>query len=126
MPAAAREAVPVPGNRSRISLSPWPRITARCSRSCATFTLTNTGSLGALFDTPILLPGQVGALGVGSVVERPVVVITTDGQRVIAIRSMVYLALAYDPRIVDGADATRFLRLVVDRLDARHFSSELG
>ena len=74
-----------------------------------TFTLTNTGSRGALFDTPIINQPQVGILGTGAVVRRPVIVTTADGEETIAIRSMVYLALTYDHRLVDGADAARFL-----------------
>jgi pyruvate dehydrogenase E2 component (dihydrolipoamide acetyltransferase) len=84
--------------------------------SGGTFTLTDTGSLGVLFDTPRLVPGQVGALGVGSVMERPVVIATAEGERAIAIRSVVHLSLSYDGRFVGGADAARFLRLVTDSL----------
>jgi pyruvate dehydrogenase E2 component (dihydrolipoamide acetyltransferase) len=91
-----------------------------------TFTLADTGSSGALFDTPLLVPGQVGALGVGAVVERPVVVTTAEGERSIAIRSMVYVSLSYDHRFVGGADAARYLGFLVERLHARHFSSDLG
>ncbi|MGB7424858.1 MAG: 2-oxoglutarate dehydrogenase, E2 component, dihydrolipoamide succinyltransferase [Ornithinimicrobium sp.] len=86
-----------------------------------TFTLTNTGSRGALFDTPILNQPQVGILGTGSVVRRPVVVVDEDGGENIAIRSMVYLALTYDHRIVDGADAARFLSTVKARLEEASF-----
>jgi pyruvate dehydrogenase E2 component (dihydrolipoamide acetyltransferase) len=91
-----------------------------------TFTLTNTGSRGALFDTPIINQPQVAILGVGSVVKRPVVVQDADIGEVIAIRSMVYLALTYDHRIVDGADAARFLTTVKERLEAGQFEGELG
>ncbi|MFP5373228.1 MAG: 2-oxo acid dehydrogenase subunit E2, partial [Actinomycetes bacterium] len=91
-----------------------------------TFTLTNTGSRGALFDTPIINQPQVAILGVGSVVKRPVVVQDPELGEVIAIRSMVYLALTYDHRIVDGADAARFLTTVRERLEAGQFSGELG
>ena len=77
--------------------------------SGGTFTITNTGSRGALFDTPIINQPQVGILGFGSVVRRPVVAVGADGEEVIAIRSMAYLALTYDHRLVDGADAARFL-----------------
>jgi pyruvate dehydrogenase E2 component (dihydrolipoamide acetyltransferase) len=91
-----------------------------------TFTLTNTGSRGALFDTPIINQPQVAILGVGSVVKRPVVVQDPDLGEVIAIRSMVYLALTYDHRIVDGADAARFLTTVRERLEAGQFQGELG
>jgi 2-oxoglutarate dehydrogenase E2 component (dihydrolipoamide succinyltransferase) len=91
-----------------------------------TFTLTNTGSRGALFDTPIINQPQVAILGVGSVVKRAVVVQDPDLGEVIAIRSMVYLALTYDHRIVDGADAARFLTTVRERLEAGQFEGELG
>jgi 2-oxoglutarate dehydrogenase E2 component (dihydrolipoamide succinyltransferase) len=91
-----------------------------------TFTLTNTGSRGALFDTPIINQPQVAILGVGSVVKRPVVVNDPDLGEVIAVRSMVYLALTYDHRIVDGADAARFLTTVRERLEAGQFEGELG
>jgi pyruvate dehydrogenase E2 component (dihydrolipoamide acetyltransferase) len=90
-----------------------------------TFTLTNTGSRGALFDTPILFQPQVGILGTGAVVKRPIV-IDVDGAETIAIRSMVYLALSYDHRIVDGADAARFLVAMKDRLEDGAFESDLG
>jgi 2-oxoglutarate dehydrogenase E2 component (dihydrolipoamide succinyltransferase) len=91
-----------------------------------TFTLTNTGSRGALFDTPIINQPQVAILGVGSVVKRPVVVQDDELGEVIAVRSMVYLALTYDHRIVDGADAARFLTTVRERLEAGQFQGELG
>ncbi|WP_336029850.1 2-oxoglutarate dehydrogenase, E2 component, dihydrolipoamide succinyltransferase [Geodermatophilus sp. FMUSA9-8] len=91
-----------------------------------TFTLTNTGSRGALFDTPIINQPQVAILGTGSVVKRPVVVQDPDLGEVIAVRSMVYLALTYDHRIVDGADAARFLGTVKERLEAGQFEGELG
>jgi 2-oxoglutarate dehydrogenase E2 component (dihydrolipoamide succinyltransferase) len=91
-----------------------------------TFTLTNTGSRGALFDTPIINQPQVGILGTGSVVKRAVVVDDPDLGEVIAVRSMVYLALTYDHRIVDGADAARFLVTVRERLEGGSFESELG
>ncbi|MET7337792.1 2-oxoglutarate dehydrogenase, E2 component, dihydrolipoamide succinyltransferase [Nonomuraea sp. NPDC005650] len=90
-----------------------------------TFTLTNTGSRGALFDTPILNQPQVGMLGTGSVVKRPVVIDTAEGE-VIAVRSMVYLALTYDHRLVDGADAARFLTTVKRRLEEGRFEAQLG
>ncbi|MGB7447773.1 MAG: 2-oxoglutarate dehydrogenase, E2 component, dihydrolipoamide succinyltransferase [Ornithinimicrobium sp.] len=86
-----------------------------------TFTLTNTGSRGALFDTPILNQPQVGILGTGAVVRRPVVVQDADGGESIAVRSMVYLALTYDHRIVDGADAARFLSTMKARLEEAAF-----
>jgi 2-oxoglutarate dehydrogenase E2 component (dihydrolipoamide succinyltransferase) len=91
-----------------------------------TFTLTNTGSRGALFDTPIINQPQVAILGTGSVVKRPVVVNDPELGEVIAVRSMVYLALTYDHRIVDGADAARFLTTVRERLEAGQFHGELG
>ncbi|MGY2067598.1 2-oxoglutarate dehydrogenase, E2 component, dihydrolipoamide succinyltransferase [Blastococcus sp. SYSU DS0619] len=91
-----------------------------------TFTLTNTGSRGALFDTPIINQPQVAILGTGSVVKRPVVVQDAELGEVIAVRSMVYLALTYDHRIVDGADAARFLTTVRERLEAGQFQGELG
>ncbi|SEP17229.1 2-oxoglutarate dehydrogenase, E2 component, dihydrolipoamide succinyltransferase [Trujillonella endophytica] len=91
-----------------------------------TFTITNTGSRGALFDTPIINQPQVAILGTGSVVKRPVVVSDPDLGEVIAIRSMVYLALTYDHRIVDGADAARFLTAVRERLEAGQFEGDLG
>jgi 2-oxoglutarate dehydrogenase E2 component (dihydrolipoamide succinyltransferase) len=91
-----------------------------------TFTLTNTGSRGALFDTPIINQPQVAILGTGSVVKRPVVVQDPELGEVIAVRSMVYLALTYDHRIVDGADAARFLTSVRERLEAGQFHGELG
>jgi 2-oxoglutarate dehydrogenase E2 component (dihydrolipoamide succinyltransferase) len=91
-----------------------------------TFTLTNTGSRGALFDTPIINQPQVAILGVGSVVKRAVVVQDAELGEVIAVRSMVYLALTYDHRIVDGADAARFLTTVKERLEAGQFHGELG
>ena len=86
-----------------------------------TFTLTNTGSRGALFDTPILNQPQVGMLGTGSVVKRPVVIDHPNLGETIAIRQMVYLALTYDHRLVDGADAARFLVAVKQRLEAGQF-----
>ena len=91
-----------------------------------TFTLTNTGSRGALFDTPIINQPQVAILGLGTVVKRPVVVQDPDLGEVIAVRSMVYLALTYDHRIVDGADAARFLTTGRERLEAGQFHGELG
>ncbi|ERK72873.1 dihydrolipoyltranssuccinase family protein, partial [Leifsonia aquatica ATCC 14665] len=90
-----------------------------------TFTLTNTGSRGALFDTPVVFLPQVAILGTGIVTKKPVV-ITADGTESIAIRSTVYLALSYDHRIVDGADAARFLVAVKNRLEAADFEGSLG
>ena len=91
-----------------------------------TFTLTNTGSRGALFDTPIINQPQVAILGTGTVVKRPVVVTDLALGEVIAVRSMVYLALTYDHRLVDGADAARFLTTVKNRLEEGSFEAELG
>ncbi|AXE54605.1 2-oxo acid dehydrogenase subunit E2 [Aurantimicrobium sp. MWH-Uga1] len=90
-----------------------------------TFTLTNTGSRGALFDTPVVFLPQLAILGTGVVTKRPVV-IQADGQEVIAIRSMVYLALSYDHRIIDGADAARFLGAIKERLEEGAFEADLG
>ncbi|MFG1882023.1 2-oxoglutarate dehydrogenase, E2 component, dihydrolipoamide succinyltransferase [Micromonospora sp. NPDC049102] len=92
----------------------------------ATFTLTNTGSRGALFDTPIVPKPQSAMLGTGAVVKRPVVVNDPDLGEVVAVRSMVYLAMSYDHRLIDGADAARFLSAVKERLEAGNFESELG
>jgi pyruvate dehydrogenase E2 component (dihydrolipoamide acetyltransferase) len=91
-----------------------------------TFTLTNTGSRGALFDTPIINQPQVGILGTGTVVKRAVVVEDPTLGEVITVRSMVYLALTYDHRLVDGADAARFLVTIKDRLEEGGFETELG
>ncbi len=91
-----------------------------------TFTLTNTGSRGALFDTPIINQPQVAILGLGAIVKRPMVVKGEDGGESIAIRSMVYLALSYDHRVVDGADAARFLVTLKERLEGGAFESDLG
>ncbi|MDG4840752.1 2-oxoglutarate dehydrogenase, E2 component, dihydrolipoamide succinyltransferase [Micromonospora sp. WMMD967] len=92
----------------------------------ATFTLTNTGSRGALFDTPIVPSPQSAMLGTGAVVKRPVVVNDPELGEVIAVRSMVYLAMSYDHRLIDGADAARFLTAVKERLEGGNFESELG
>ena len=91
-----------------------------------TFTLTNTGSRGALFDTPIINQPQVGILGTGAVVKRPAVIDDPDYGEIVAVRSMVYLALTYDHRIVDGADAARFLTTVKQRLEEGAFEADLG
>ncbi len=93
--------------------------------SGGTFTLTNTGSRGALFDTPVVFLPQSAILGTGVVVKRPVV-ITQDGSDSIAVRSMVYFALSYDHRIIDGADAARFLTAVKNRLEEGAFEADLG
>ncbi|MYW96261.1 2-oxoglutarate dehydrogenase, E2 component, dihydrolipoamide succinyltransferase [Amycolatopsis rubida] len=94
--------------------------------SGGTFTVTNLGSNGALFDTPIINQPQSGILGVGAVVKRPVVVSGADSEEAIAIRSMAYLALTYDHRLVDGADAGRFLTTIKARLEEGRFERELG
>ncbi|GID78169.1 dihydrolipoamide acetyltransferase component of pyruvate dehydrogenase complex [Paractinoplanes deccanensis] len=94
--------------------------------SGGTFTLTNTGSRGALFDTPIINQPQVGILGTGSVVKRAVVIDDPELGEIIVPRSMVYLALSYDHRIVDGADAARFLVTLKERLEGGHFEGDLG
>ncbi|MFZ2240951.1 MAG: 2-oxoglutarate dehydrogenase, E2 component, dihydrolipoamide succinyltransferase, partial [Gordonia amarae] len=91
-----------------------------------TFTITNIGSQGALFDTPILVPPQAAMLGTGAIVKRPVVVTEPDGSDVIAIRSMSYLPLTYDHRLIDGADAGRFLTTVKKRLEGGSFAADLG
>jgi 2-oxoglutarate dehydrogenase E2 component (dihydrolipoamide succinyltransferase) len=94
--------------------------------SGATFTVTNTGSGGALFDTPIVPGGTSAILGTGAIVKRPVVVKGEDGEEVIAIRSMCYLALSYDHRLVDGADASRYLMTVKQRIEEGAFEAEVG
>ena len=91
----------------------------------ATFTVSNTGSRGALFDTVIVPPNQVAILGIGATVKRPVVVQTAEGT-VIGVRDMTYLALSYDHRLVDGADAARYLNAVKEILEAGEFEVELG
>jgi 2-oxoglutarate dehydrogenase E2 component (dihydrolipoamide succinyltransferase) len=94
--------------------------------SGATFTVTNTGSGGAIIDTPIVPGGTSAILGTGAIVKRPVVVKDADGEEVIAVRSMCYLCLSYDHRLVDGADASRYLSAVKARLEEGAFESELG
>ena len=94
--------------------------------SGSTFTVTNTGSGGAIFDTPILNTPETAIMGVGTIVKRPVVMKGADGADVIAIRSMVYLSLSYDHRLVDGADASRFLMDVKKRLEEGAFEADLG
>jgi len=91
-----------------------------------TFTITNIGSFGALFDTPIINQPQVGILGTGTIVKRPMVITDADGNDTIAIRHMCYLSLTYDHRLVDGADAGRFLSTMKKRLEEGHFESEVG
>jgi 2-oxoglutarate dehydrogenase E2 component (dihydrolipoamide succinyltransferase) len=91
-----------------------------------TFSITNIGSVGALFDTPIINQPQVGILGVGAIVKRPMVIAGPDGDDLLAIRHMMYLCLTYDHRIVDGGDAGRFLQTVTARLEAASFAADLG
>ncbi|HET6354556.1 2-oxoglutarate dehydrogenase, E2 component, dihydrolipoamide succinyltransferase, partial [Streptomyces sp.] len=93
--------------------------------SGATFTISNTGSRGALFDTVIVPPNQVAILGIGATVKRPAVIETAEGT-VIGVRDMTYLALSYDHRLVDGADAARYLTAVKAILEAGEFEVELG
>jgi pyruvate dehydrogenase E2 component (dihydrolipoamide acetyltransferase) len=94
--------------------------------SGGTFTLTNTGSRGALFDTPVVFLPQSAILGTGIVAKRPAVVKDVDSNETIAIRSLVYLALSYDHRIIDGADASRYLMDVKARLEEGNFEPNLG
>ncbi|MBI9114275.1 2-oxoglutarate dehydrogenase, E2 component, dihydrolipoamide succinyltransferase [Sanguibacter suaedae] len=92
----------------------------------ATFTITNTGSGGALIDTPIVPGGTSAILGTGTIVKRPAVIKDADGEEVIAIRSMCYLSLSYDHRLVDGADASRYLTAIKNRIEEGAFESEVG
>jgi 2-oxoglutarate dehydrogenase E2 component (dihydrolipoamide succinyltransferase) len=94
--------------------------------SGATFTVTNTGSGGALIDTPIVPGGTSAILATGTIVKRPVVVTDADGAEVIAVRSMCFLSLSYDHRLVDGADAARFLAAVKRRVEEGAFEADLG
>ena len=94
--------------------------------SGGTFTITNYGSAGTLFDTPIINLPQVAILGTGALVKRPVVVTDTLGGDTIAIRDMMYLSLTYDHRLIDGAKAAHFLSLIKARLEAGDFAGELG
>jgi pyruvate dehydrogenase E2 component (dihydrolipoamide acetyltransferase) len=94
--------------------------------SGATFTITNTGSGGALIDTPIVPGGTSAILGTGTIVKRPAVITDADGAEVIAIRSICYLSLSYDHRLVDGADASRYLMAVKKRIEEGAFESEVG
>ena len=112
-----RADLPSPGPRRQVSPD---------ELAGGTFTLTNTGSRGALFDTPIINQPQVAILGTGAVVKRAVVVEDPALGEVITVRSMVYLALTYDHRLVDGADAARFLATVKERLEEGAFEAELG
>lgn len=91
-----------------------------------TFSITNIGSVGALFDTPIINQPQVGILGVGAIVKRAMVLTDADGNDSVAVRHMMYLCLTYDHRIIDGADAGRFLQTVKARLESASFQAELG
>jgi len=128
--------VPVLKNASQLSIADLARgIDDLASRvregrvapdelSGGTFTLTNTGSRGALFDTPILNSPQSAILGTGIVARRPAAVRDVSGVETIAVRSLVYFALTYDHRIVDGADAARYLGWVKDRLEQADFADE--
>ncbi|NLG56238.1 MAG: 2-oxoglutarate dehydrogenase, E2 component, dihydrolipoamide succinyltransferase [Rhodococcus sp.] len=94
--------------------------------SGGTFTITNIGSQGALFDTPILVPPQAAMLGTGAIVKRPVVVTDEGGSESIGVRSMCYLPLTYDHRLIDGADAGRFLTTIKQRIEDGAFEADLG
>ncbi|MGJ9371663.1 2-oxoglutarate dehydrogenase, E2 component, dihydrolipoamide succinyltransferase [Nesterenkonia sp. CF4.4] len=94
--------------------------------SGGTFTITNFGSVGALFDTPIINQPQVAILGTGTIVKRPMVVTDGDGNESIGIRHMMYLSLTYDHRLVDGADAGRFMQTLKARLEEGNFEAQLG
>ncbi|NUS45020.1 MAG: pyruvate dehydrogenase complex dihydrolipoyllysine-residue acetyltransferase, partial [Mycobacteriaceae bacterium] len=91
-----------------------------------TFTITNIGSQGALFDTPILVPPQAAMLGTGAVVKRPAVIVDDAGSELIGIRAMAFLPLTYDHRLIDGADAGRFLTTIRHRLEEAAFEADLG
>ncbi|OSC41825.1 2-oxoglutarate dehydrogenase, E2 component, dihydrolipoamide succinyltransferase [Mycobacterium decipiens] len=94
--------------------------------SGGTFTITNIGSQGALFDTPILVPPQAAMLGTGAIVKRPRVVVDDSGNESIGVRSVCYLPLTYDHRLIDGADAGRFLTTIKHRLEEGAFEADLG
>jgi pyruvate dehydrogenase E2 component (dihydrolipoamide acetyltransferase) len=94
--------------------------------SGGTFTITNIGSQGALFDTPILVPPQAAMLGTGAIVKRPRVVVDETGNESIGVRSICYLPLTYDHRLIDGADAGRFLTTIRHRLEEGAFEADLG
>ena len=94
--------------------------------SGGTFTITNIGSAGALFDTPIINQPQVGILGTGKITKQPAVITGPDGEDVIAIRSVCFLPLTYDHRLVDGADAGRFVTAIRERLEEGAFEADLG
>ncbi|WP_409431428.1 2-oxoglutarate dehydrogenase, E2 component, dihydrolipoamide succinyltransferase [Mycobacterium sp. SMC-16] len=91
-----------------------------------TFTITNIGSQGALFDTPILVPPQAAMLGTGAIVKRPRVVVDEGGNESIGVRSVCYLPLTYDHRLIDGADAGRFVTTIKRRLEEGAFEADLG
>jgi len=94
--------------------------------SGGTFTITNIGSQGALFDTPILVPPQAAMLGTGAIVKRPRVVVDDSGNESIGVRSISYFPLTYDHRLIDGADAGRFLTTIKHRLEEAAFEADLG
>ena len=94
--------------------------------SGGTFTITNIGSQGALFDTPILVPPQAAMLGTGAIVKRPRVIVDELGNESIGVRSVCYLPLTYDHRLIDGADAGRFLTTIKRRLEEGAFEADLG
>ncbi|MFB9660612.1 2-oxoglutarate dehydrogenase, E2 component, dihydrolipoamide succinyltransferase [Glycomyces mayteni] len=92
----------------------------------ATFTITNTGSVGALFDTPIVPVGQSAILGTAAIVKRPRVINDPELGEVIAVRSVMHLTLSYDHRLIDGADAARYLEAVTKRIEEGNFEHQLG
>jgi len=94
--------------------------------SGGTFTITNIGSQGALFDTPILVPPQAAMLGTGAIVKRPRVIVDEFGNESIGVRSVCYLPLTYDHRLIDGADAGRFVTTIKRRLEEGAFEADLG
>ena len=94
--------------------------------SGGTFTITNIGSQGALFDTPILVPPQAAMLGTGAIVKRPRVIVDGFGNESIGVRSVCYLPLTYDHRLIDGADAGRFVSTIKRRLEEGAFEADLG
>ncbi len=94
--------------------------------SGGTFTITNIGSQGALFDTPILVPPQAAMLGTGAIVKRPRVISDQFSNESIGVRSVCYLPLTYDHRLIDGADAGRFVTTIKRRLEEGAFEADLG
>jgi 2-oxoglutarate dehydrogenase E2 component (dihydrolipoamide succinyltransferase) len=94
--------------------------------SGGTFTITNIGSQGALFDTPILVPPQAAMLGTGAIVKRPRVIVDSLGNESIGVRSVCYLPLTYDHRLIDGADAGRFVTTIKRRLEEGAFVADLS